>query len=63
MDIRRWHITDIYYLAGEQEKAKKHADNLVKNYGWTMGDDDEAIEPYEGCIQLHKLDKPKYFRR
>ena len=62
MDIRRWCLTDIYYLPGEQQKAMKHAENLVKNYGWSMGDDDVSVPPYEGMIQLHKIGDKKEFK-
>ncbi len=63
MDIRRWHVTDIYYRKGEHERALKYANWLINQHGWTVGDDSESVPPHEGCIQLSKIDAMREVKR
>jgi hypothetical protein len=59
IEIRKWHVLDIYYKNEDREEAMKLVVEYTYN-GWSLENEDDAgNKDYDGVFQLMKHDKIK----
>lgn len=53
MEVRNWHVKDIYFNECERDNAVSHVERMKKS-GWRLESEDMGSDEYDYCFQMMK---------